>query len=64
MIKQKTEYIVGVKDGIPVGLGYLAVSFTFGISAIVAGLNWWQATLMSMVVLTSAGQLSGIKNHP
>lgn len=39
MIKQKTEYIVGVKDGIPVGLGYLAVSFTFGISAIVAGLN-------------------------
>ena len=55
------EYVQGLKDGIPIGLGYLAVSFTVGISAIVVGMNWWQATLMSMLVLTSAGQLAGIK---
>ncbi len=59
-VNKNKEYVNGLKDGIPIGLGYLAVSFTVGISAVVAGMNWWQATLMSMVVLTSAGQLAGI----
>ena len=46
--------------GIPIGLGYLSVSFTFGIMAVIYGLSWWQATLVSMLTVTSAGQLSGI----
>lgn len=51
----------GVKDGLPIGLGYLSVSFTFGIMAIIAGLYWWEAVLISMTCVTSAGQLAGIQ---
>ena len=50
----------GLKDGIPIGLGYFAVSFTFGIMAIQAGLSAWQAVLISLTNLTSAGQFAGI----
>lgn len=50
----------GIAAGLPIGLGYLSVSFTFGIMATSAGLSWWQALLISMLNLTSAGQLAGI----
>ena len=50
----------GIKDGIPIGLGYFAVSFTFGIMAVSGGLSVWQATLISLVNLTSAGQFAGL----
>ncbi|MBQ8914042.1 MAG: AzlC family ABC transporter permease [Lachnospiraceae bacterium] len=54
------NYLRGLKAGIPIGLGYLSVSFTFGIAAISYGLNWWQAILVSMTTVTSAGQFAGI----
>lgn len=54
------EFIKGLKSGIPIGLGYFAVSITFGITAILLGLNIWQTTLISMLTLTSAGQVAGI----
>ncbi len=50
----------GLKAGIPIGLGYLSVSFTFGILAVSYGLYWWQALVISMTTLTSAGQLAGV----
>lgn len=50
----------GVKDGIPICLGYLAVSFTFGIVAKNAGLTPFQGTLMSAVNFTSAGQFAAL----
>lgn len=50
----------GIMDGIPIGLGYLSVSFTFGIIALSFGLFWWQALLISMLTVTSAGQFAGI----
>ncbi|MBO4310693.1 MAG: AzlC family ABC transporter permease [Lachnospiraceae bacterium] len=50
----------GLTDGLPIGLGYLAVSFSFGILAVAGGLNVWQATLISMTNLTSAGQFAGL----
>lgn len=50
----------GVKDGIPIALGYFAVSFTFGIVARNAGLNAWQAVLMSGTNFTSAGQFAAL----
>ena len=53
-------FLRGVKAGIPIGLGYLSVSFTFGIAASGYGFAWWQALLISMTTLTSAGQFSGI----
>ena len=50
----------GLHDGIPIGLGYLAVSFTFGIMAPGAGLTAPEAVLMSFTNLTSAGQFAGL----
>lgn len=50
----------GVKDGVPIGLGYLSVSFGFGIMAVGSGLPIWVAVLISMTCLTSAGQVAGV----
>ena len=50
----------GVKDGLAIGLGYLSVSFSFGILAVTCGLSWWQAVLVSLTNLTSAGQVAGV----
>ena len=51
----------GVKDGIPIGLGYFAVSFTFGMMAVADGLSIWQAVLISLTNVTSAGQFAGLE---
>ena len=50
----------GLKDGLPIALGYFSVSFAFGISTVSAGFAPWQALLISMTNLTSAGQLAGV----
>ena len=54
------NYTQGFKDGIPIGLGYLSVSFAFGMMAVNMGLPVWTAVLISMTNLTSAGQFAGI----
>lgn len=50
----------GLKDGIPICLGYFSVSFAFGIFSVECGLSVWQAVLISLCNLTSAGQLAGV----
>ncbi len=50
----------GLRDGLPIALGYFPVSFTFGILAVSGGLSFWQATLISLMNLTSAGQFAGL----
>ena len=35
----------GLKDGIPIALGYLSVSFTFGLQGVKGGLSWWETVL-------------------
>ena len=50
----------GLRDGIPIGLGYISVSFTFGLQSVSSGLDWWQAVLISLTNLTSAGQFAGL----
>ena len=49
----------GLKNGIPIGLGYLAVSFALGIAAKRAGLTAFQATLASLLCNASAGEYAG-----
>lgn len=51
----------GIQDGIPIALGYVSVSFTFGLMAVASGMTWWQAVLISMTNLTSAGQFAGLE---
>lgn len=50
----------GLRDGLAIGLGYLSVSFSFGILAVSSGLSWWQAVLVSLTNITSAGQVAGV----
>lgn len=50
----------GLYDGLPICLGYLSVSFTFGMMATEHGLPAWIALLISMTNLTSAGQFAGL----
>lgn len=50
----------GIIDGIPICVGYFAVSFAFGIFAVGAGLSVLEAFLISVTNLTSAGQLAAV----
>ncbi|MDD3165374.1 MAG: AzlC family ABC transporter permease [Oscillospiraceae bacterium] len=50
----------GVRDGVPIALGYVSVSFTFGMMAVAQGLPVWFAVAVSMTNLTSAGQFAGL----
>ena len=50
----------GLRDGIPIALGYISVSFTFGLQAVSSGLYWWESVLISLTNLTSAGQFAGL----
>lgn len=54
------EWQRGLKDGLPVALAYLAVSFSFGIIASQGGLSSIEAAIMSFTNLTSAGQFAGL----
>jgi len=51
----------GLKDGIPIFLGYLAVSFAFGVFCITKGLTPIVAIITSLTNVTSAGQFAGVK---
>lgn len=60
MESRKQHFLIGMKAGIPIGLGYFAVSFTFGMMAVQSGLTVFQATLISLTNLTSAGQFAAL----
>ena len=55
----KEEFFNGLRDGIPICLGYVSVSFTFGMMCTENGLPFWIAVLISLTNLTSAGQFAG-----
>ena len=58
--KMRARFFQGVRHGVPIALGYLSVSFAFGIQAVSVGLSPMMAVLISMTNVTSAGQLAGI----
>lgn len=59
-MREQNNFVAGIKDGLPICLGYLSVAFAFGITAVNSGLTIWQAVLISMLNVTSAGQLAGV----
>ena len=52
----KTAFKAGIRDGIPIGLGYFAVSFSLGIAVRHAGLSWFQGLMASWLCTTSTGE--------
>ncbi len=60
------DFNYGLRKGLPIGLGYLAVSFSFGVASKSCGITPMQSIIISATNLSSAGQLAGvelIKNH-
>ncbi len=55
-----SKFIRGMSHGIPICLGYLSVSFGFGILAVKSGLSVFQSAMISATNLTSAGQVGGV----
>ncbi len=62
MTKEKSQnsYLYGLSKGLPIALGYLSVSFGFGITAVGMGIDPIGTILISLTNLTSAGQVAGI----
>lgn len=60
MTKENNNFVKGIYDGLPICLGYLSVSFAFGIFAVASGLMPYQALVISLLNVTSAGQLAGV----
>ena len=56
----KISFFKGIRDGVPIALGYFAVAFTLGITAGKAGMNALQSSLMSALMLASAGEFAAI----
>ena len=56
----QNSFWAGFHDGVPIGLGYLSVSVTFGMMAVTGGLPVWAAVAISMTNVTSAGQFAGL----
>lgn len=56
----KKEFGKGLRDGIPIALGYLSVAFGFGILTTGLGLSIAAAVGISLTNLTSAGQVAGV----
>ena len=57
----KREFTQGLRDGVPIALGYFSVSFSFGILAMGGGLTIFQGALTSLTNMTSAGQFAGLQ---
>ncbi len=56
----KSNFFRGIINGMPICLGYLSVSFAFGILSVRLGLSCIQAVIISITNLTSAGQAAGV----
>ncbi len=55
------NYIYGLRKGLPIGLGYLFVSFSFGVMAVNKGLSPLMTIIISLTNLTSSGQYAGVE---
>ena len=57
---RKQYFLSGLKDGMPICFGYFAVSFAFGIQAAGIGLSVFEASVLSALNVTSAGQFAAL----
>ena len=59
--QKRHVFTEGMRDGIPIALGYLAVSFSLGIAMKPAHISAVQGFLMSLFNLASAGEYAGLQ---
>lgn len=58
-MNKRQWFAKGMRAGIPISLGYFAVSIALGIAARSAGIDSWQAALTSLLINASAGEYVG-----
>lgn len=58
-VQSEKEFSYGFKRGLPIAIGYVPVSFAFGLNAVSGGIPAGLVFLMSLTNLTSAGQAAG-----
>lgn len=58
-LNNQKEFKQGLKRGLPIAIGYVPVSFTFGLMAVNGGLPIWMTIFISLSNVTSAGQFAG-----
>ena len=56
---KKLTFSKGVHDGLPIALGYVSVSFAFGMICVQKGLPAWTPILISLTNFTGTGQFAG-----
>lgn len=58
-MKEKASLLKkGLKDGFPIGLGYLPLAFTLGMNATTGGFNLLASVVMSALSFTGVGQMT------
>ena len=51
---------MGLRDGLPIGIGYFVISIAFGMFSVSLGIPWLESFLISVFNLTSAGQIAAV----
>ncbi len=59
MMRHQSVFVDGLRDGVPIALGYFSVSFSIGILARAAGLTAAEGFLSSIFTRASAGEYGG-----
>lgn len=60
MEENKSFFRQGLKEGIPIGLGYLPLAFTLGVNAATGGFKFLNSIVMSITSFTGVGQMNAM----
>jgi 4-azaleucine resistance transporter AzlC len=53
-------FVGGVREALPVVLGYLPIGFAYGVLAVAAGIPLWATVLMSVIVFAGSAQFIAV----
>lgn len=54
------QILTGIKDGLPLAIGYIPIAVAFGLLANSTGLSWFQTFMMSGIVFAGASQFMAL----
>ena len=57
---ENNNHKMGLRDGLPIGIGYFAIAFAVGVFASSCGLSWLEAYMLSITNFTMAGEIAAI----
>ncbi len=60
MEKSKSLFMQGLKEGFPIGMGYLPLAFSLGVNAATDGFQFFTSIAMSLFSFTGVGQMNAM----